>query len=271
MDGLTDLIKHLGYGTPFMYAVAAYGLFAWLDANASAEAKATLANTMKLGKLEQKKLALVLVELFDRLYTYPLLSWRAFVRSMIFTLLVTAVFSFEFPELTYRMNPSDMKQTTFTFALSMLCNVVTDYIALFIIRPWLKWCGSKPVSALVSGTIIGILVVLIGATARWLALYLFMGLWNAPGSRSMYGAMGDAAQVVLYTYVFAAPATVVFAWLPLFAIGILVARIWGLSSWLVGKAQWFFKDGREHPLKMIGYVAGLVTFIISVSWQSLKT
>jgi hypothetical protein len=264
-DGLADLANYFGYGPPFMYAGAALVVFLWLDTDASEEAKATLANTMKLGVLEENKLAFVLVELFDRLYTYPLLSWRAFVRAMIFTLLITAMLFVDFAD---RINPSDMKQMTFTVALSMLCNVITDYIALFIIRPWLKWCGSKSVSTLMSRTIIGVLVMLIGATARWMALYLSLGLaWYFPELRSMYGAIGD----VPYTYLFAAPAAVAFAWLPLFMIGVMVSRFLLQSTWLVEKAQWFSRYVTEHPLQMIGCVAWLVTFIVSASWQSLKT
>jgi len=36
---MEKLLEHLGYATPFIYAAAAYGLFAWLDENASDEAK----------------------------------------------------------------------------------------------------------------------------------------------------------------------------------------------------------------------------------------
>ena len=37
---MEELLKHLGYATPFMYAAAAYALFHWLDENASQTAVA---------------------------------------------------------------------------------------------------------------------------------------------------------------------------------------------------------------------------------------
>jgi len=40
---MEKLLEHLGYATPFIYAAAAYGLFAWLDKEASDDAKAALA------------------------------------------------------------------------------------------------------------------------------------------------------------------------------------------------------------------------------------
>ena len=44
---LEKLLEHFGYAAPFMYAAAAYGFFHWLDENASDEAKASLARTMR--------------------------------------------------------------------------------------------------------------------------------------------------------------------------------------------------------------------------------
>jgi hypothetical protein len=44
MGEVGELLKHLGYGTSVLYALAAYRLFNWLDANVSDDAKAALAN-----------------------------------------------------------------------------------------------------------------------------------------------------------------------------------------------------------------------------------
>ena len=43
---MAELLKLLGFTTPLIYAAAAYGLFHWLDENASDEAKTVLARTM---------------------------------------------------------------------------------------------------------------------------------------------------------------------------------------------------------------------------------
>src|SRR5215216_5224075 len=77
---LEKLSEHSGYAAPFMYAAAAYYFFRWLDENASGEAKAALARTMKLKTYKNKQIASALVEVFDRIYTYPLWGWQAFLR-----------------------------------------------------------------------------------------------------------------------------------------------------------------------------------------------
>ena len=43
--------------------------------------------------------------------------------------------------------------------------------------------------------------------------------------------------------------------------------IFGGFSWITGKAQWALKDGKEHPLKVVGYVAGAIVFLVFVGWQ----
>jgi hypothetical protein len=63
-----------------------------LDANASDEAKSALAQTMVLKDVEKKQIASALVEVFDRVYTYPLLRWTPFFRSLLFTFAMTIVF-----------------------------------------------------------------------------------------------------------------------------------------------------------------------------------
>jgi hypothetical protein len=89
---MEKLLEHLGYTTPFVYMAAAYGLFAWLDENASDAAKAALAKTIKLKEVRSAQIAAAFLEMFDRLYTEPLLTWRALSRSAFFTLLVTIIF-----------------------------------------------------------------------------------------------------------------------------------------------------------------------------------
>jgi hypothetical protein len=46
VDAIARLLDHLGYATPLLYAAAAYGVFHWLDENASDEAKAAITSAM---------------------------------------------------------------------------------------------------------------------------------------------------------------------------------------------------------------------------------
>jgi hypothetical protein len=65
------------------------------------------------------------------------------------------------------------------------------------------------------------------------------------------------------------PALLVFSWLPLFALGILIVRLLTPLSWIVGRTQWFLKEGKEHPLKAIGYVAAVVVFLGTVAGRAV--
>ena len=65
------------------------------------------------------------------------------------------------------------------------------------------------------------------------------------------------------------PALAVFAWLPLFALGIVIVRLLTPMTWVVGRTQWFLKEGKEHPLKAIGYVAAVVVFLGTVAGRAV--
>jgi hypothetical protein len=86
---MEELVKQLGITT--VYATATYAFFHWLDENASDEAKAALARTMSFKDYKSEQVASALVEVFDLIYTYPLLRWRAFFRSLLFTTVVTLI------------------------------------------------------------------------------------------------------------------------------------------------------------------------------------
>jgi hypothetical protein len=51
---------------------------------------------------------------------------------------------------------------------------------------------------------------------------------------------------------------------PLFALGIVIVRLLTPLSSMVGTVQWFLNNGKEHPLKAIGYVAALAVFLGTV-------
>jgi hypothetical protein len=65
------------------------------------------------------------------------------------------------------------------------------------------------------------------------------------------------------------PAAIVFAWLPLFALGIVTARLLTPLSWIVGRTKWFLKEGKEHPLKAIGYIAAVVVFLVTLAGRAV--
>jgi hypothetical protein len=78
---LSEVLKLLGFSAPFVYAAAVYGFFHYLDQNASESAKKAISDWLQPREYHKTAVADALIEIFDRLYTRPLLGWRAFMRS----------------------------------------------------------------------------------------------------------------------------------------------------------------------------------------------
>jgi hypothetical protein len=256
---MEELAKQLGYNTaPFIWAALAYGLFHWLDENASDEAKAALARTMVLKDYKKEQVASALVEVFDRIYTYPLLRWRAFFRSLLFTTVVSGIYVFE------RGAPPHI---SWLFQ-GLLFNVFTDYLSLFVIRPLLIRSGTKPVTGLALGAVSALAIVL-GANVLRAETFVIPVVGFSEALNLTMSSVGDLLNTALSFVGFMWPALAVFAWLPLFALGILTARLLTPLSWIVGRTQWFLKEGKEHPLKAIGYVAAVVVFLSTVAARAV--
>ena len=275
MDEIAKLLEHLGYGTSLLYAAAAYGLFAWLDKEASDDAKAKLAGTLKLTEWRNRDVASAVVEVFDRIYSSPLRSWHAFWRSTLFTLAVTAVFAFEMRGL---LTPSDQPISTawllVSLAFSTAVSILIDYISLFAIRPWLVRSGDRPIFALVTGTLISIIIFAAGVVVRVVLAMIFSlaikGDGSGNGDFTNFGLeLSELFVPLRMSLLFSLPGIVVFAWLPLFAVGIIALRVFAALSWTVGKAQWALKDGKQRPLKAVGYVAAVVVFAVVAGWQTI--
>ena len=268
MAEIEKLLDHLGYATPLLYAATAYGLFAWLDANASDEAKAALARTMSRKVIEKEQIATALVEVFDRLYTYPLLRLRALSRSVLFTFVMSIVFLIEFPRFagdpvwSFRWFLESTFLTGLLFAFAV--NAITDYVSLFVLRPWLRLSGRRPIFALLTGALIGVVVAFVGAFLRAL-LFLPVVL---PESDKVVSPHTNFSIGVVIVYL-GFPALMVFGWLPLFALGILLIRLLNLMSTVAERARWFLKDGEKKPLVVIGYVAATFVFVASVVLQAV--
>lgn len=279
---MEELLKLFGFTTPLMWAGAAYGLFHWLDESASDEAKAALALTMILKNYKNEQVASALVEVFDRIYTYPLLRWAAVRRSLLFTTAVTTIFLFE----TTQLHRVRLKYAIEYWPLGLAYNFITDYLSLFVIRPLLIRSGTKPVMGLVLGTVSGAAIVIAANFLRIVAFLLFIPLLGDSGMcfsawdkyecfNSLSVGTVDLSELIPFALLsyrslyWVWPALAVFAWLPLFALGVVIVRLFTPLSWLVGRAQWFLKEGKEHPLKAIGYVAAIVVFFATVAARAV--
>jgi hypothetical protein len=238
-------------------------LFHWLDENLSDAAKEALASTLKLKDLIKLKdytgeqIASALVEVFDRIYTYPLLSWRAFARSSLFTAVVSVIFLFEF---------SYIRKDDPEYLVLFASNFLSDYVSLFVIRSLLTRRGAKPAIGLTLATMSGIAIVLLGNLFRTVLDLTFTAI-----KASSFESAFNLPMLYLIFYgglPFVLPAVAVFAWLPLFALGIVVIRAIAPLSSMVAKAQWALKEGDQHPLKAIGCVAAVVVFAVTVGLRT---
>jgi hypothetical protein len=66
---------------------------------------------------------------------------------------------------------------------------------------------------------------------------------------------------------FFAPALLVHLWFLLFAAGALGVRLLYPIFRAVESAQWFLKNGEQHPLRAIGMVAAVLVFGVGTIWK----
>ena len=118
---------------------------------------------MRLKDYKNEQVASALVEVFDRIYTYPLLRWRAFFRSLLFTTVLSGIMLFEFvPHVCARLTRDSGCYVAFSIMIApfLLLNFISDYLSLFVIRPVLIRSGTKPVTSLVLGAVSGVAICL---------------------------------------------------------------------------------------------------------------
>jgi hypothetical protein len=173
------------------------------------------------------------------------------------------------------------------FVVYLIVVVLSDYISLPFVRYSLKLAKTKPISASVISSVIGLIVVTIG----FFILY-FIGVITINWISPVYPKVKQfnmQAVVVLVVRLFynlfhkpefdsslianMRPAFIIHLWLPLFALSTLIAR---LVFWIfraVEWAQWFLKQGDAHPLKAIGIVATIIVFgsamLVKEGWALL--
>jgi hypothetical protein len=168
-------------------------------------------------------------------------------------------------------------------------------LSLFLVRPWLVKCGTRPIFALLSGTFLASLLVYIGmAVHAAISIYLLpleaADVQEIQQYAELFGFTPDVIEdlrkqgfatdqyiasvaytigLFIFTALAALPAMAVFVWLPLFAAGILVARLLTPLSWVVTKTQWALDKGNHHPLRAVGCIAAVVVFLAAAGWQTV--
>jgi hypothetical protein len=276
MAGLDEIAKLLGLGTPFLYAGAVYGLFYWLNENLSDDAKHALSRLLQVEDYDQGKVSAAIVEIFDRVYTKPLLSWHALFRSMLLTLAVTVIYLYEVGSLGSLLGILKVMFgtqidflgivhiVTTIFIVSMLLNLLSDYASLFIIRPILQFSGKHPAATLFAGVGAACIVVLVFIGARFVILEILLGAdtLDSLGDKLNQVYFRDGKEAFL-----GIPAIIVFSWILLLGLAIALLRMVKPLSHATSTLRWLLKDGKDHPLVAVGYVAGAIVFFVSAIWQ----
>jgi hypothetical protein len=276
MEKLFDLV---GLGVPIYLAVATYGVFSWLDSNASDEATQVVSSWLhgySRGKLD---LGNIILNTFDRIYTFPLLRFRAFCRSVaissiLWVLVYLIPWLIKYHYLPEESELSDaMKHVSLinlfigiTFTLPFI--ILSDYISLFVVRKFLVLARAHPLKASVGAFIAGFLIVTIIFILLDLA-FLPLSVYITHLELSSSSGQETAANFLRITLVIflggsflgvLTPAIIIHLWLPLFALSSLLVKLLYLIFRAVEKAQWFLKQGDAHPLKAIGIVATIIVF-----------
>jgi hypothetical protein len=280
---LKQTAELIGFSAPFLYASTTFGLFAYVDKNLSKSAKKAISQWLKPVEVDAVAVSTALLEIFDRIYGSQLLSWRAFGRSALISLVVTAIYILEFKkQIDVDFYNIDLSFFVY-FILPVIFNVVTDYISLFAIRAWLKRRTASPLTTLMVGATIGIAVIvpffLLRVAAYELSVIAQL-MWEA----QTINLNMTLPQFVLVTKMIIAdywnknwhqtmlaPAFAVYLWLPLFAIGVVAARLFNPIVNSVGWLQWLVVNGRNRPVEAIGYIAAAVVFVTTALVAHLKS
>lgn len=261
---LQEALKLLGLGAPVIYTAATFLLFRFLDKKASKQANRALAGWLRPLPYNKADVAAAIVEVFDQLYSKPLLTLEAFARSAIFSIVVTLGYA------TLEWYRSDYffeldRTWTKMFIIGILFNVICDYVSLFSVRYCLVKMGRNPITALILGMCCGALIIY---AVFCLRSYVLIGIKNREWD--LFGPnWGLENYFYLDNYFYPhkdgliRPAIIVHLWLPLLAVGVIGLKSASYFLWASGKAQWFLKQGQQHPLEAVGWVAAVVVFIVT--------
>lgn len=263
-NSLTEALRLLGFSTPFVYAAAVYGLFHYLDTKASGDAKRAIGVWFRPFSYDKTAVAAAIIDVFDRLYTRPLLGWTAFFRSAVFT---TVLMFFCFYEFSYLLDEFHRTRFIEDYFLQWVTNIASDYLSLFVVRRWLIMSGERPLTALVTGTMVGGLIVLT-------MTYVFIFIYYLLRDQVWLGPLWFISWILdttgsSQTRELLLPAIAVHSWLILFGISVLLVQATNAFLWAVNRTQWFIKQGRRHPLDAIGYVGAVVVFATTITLQRI--
>jgi len=258
----------LNHWPPVVYASLVWGLFWYLDRQASAQANKAISAWIRNKIVDRRDIQKIAVELFDSLYTVPLWGWRAMVRVALLSAILGVVAAYQFyPYAFIFIRNSEIRSTVLA---QIATNAVADYISLFLIRRWLT-VEVSVFFALLTAPVVGALVV-IALYSIYDVSRFSLETWTFHFSYFVDNIIWWFGRINLPLTMRAAltlPAMAVHLWLPLFAVAVMLVRTFNLGVAATRKMQWFLKGGAQRPLRAIGFVAAAVTAIVTIAARFL--
>jgi hypothetical protein len=154
-------------GTPLYLAITTFGFFTWLDKRSSEQANRTISQWLKKESYKNIDLASAIINAFDIVYTTPLLSKRAFIRSAVISLISFAVWRIiresYYPSIYgYISFPFfDIPEIVIPILSNFIILIIADYICLYIVRGCLKLAMVTPIEAAALSILLGITVLVL--------------------------------------------------------------------------------------------------------------
>jgi hypothetical protein len=278
---LIEAQKLAGFATPVVYAFATYRVFMHFDKRGlSAKAKKAISDWLQPMEYDRALVGDAIVEVFNRIYTSELMSWSAFARSAVITLIVSSIFYFEmFGVSDFVLVASGMAglwAIVLNFAPPLLANIFSDYAALFVVK-WSLMSGRRSsLTAFVLGPLAALLFVIIAFLSRQLLTVVFFSFSEPGDAFENFRKFFSCPDVFINdVYInttgaerpFSIAALVVHLWLPLFGLSVAVLRMLNYFRVAVGRTQWLLSRGDAHPMEAIGYVASAIVFLATMVLQ----
>jgi hypothetical protein len=276
------LFELVGLGVPFYLAAATYGVFAWLDSNASDEATKVISSWLHGGSQHKPDLGNLIINTFDRIYTTPLLSFRAFRRSAaISTTMWVLVYLTPWLVLVFTIDARRALRifTNHAIVLELVVNVVVvmvvDYVSLLFVRRFLNLARLHPINVSIMSSVVGFVIVAIGFIIYGaIAITIVLRAGEPKTWLEVVAALNSFFRLAIPVPITTmASAFIIHLWLPLFALSSLAVRLVYLILRAVEWAQWFLKQGDAHPFKAIGIVATIIVFgsamLVKEAWTYL--
>lgn len=224
-------------------------------------------------------LVYVVNRMFDRIYTYPLLRFRALFRSSFYTIVWLASYwliiePFDPAGLRgikhlWIIHPYSLILSACTIISGFL---ISDYGSLFIVRRCLS-LGENHLFIALLFAICGQVFAVVAAQLLMTEIlpFLVAHYLNGVSFYLVYRHFLVSHALIIHNpllfFIEIFPAFIHVVWLPLFVVGAIGLKILYPILQAQRLAQGLIRQGDQHPVEASGVVAAVAIFAITVAWK----